>query len=88
MIFSAFVYLSAYVLSAIVAILPSGTGFPADVQSAFNTMAGYVQILNTLLPLSTLAAVLVILVAADLAVFAFKTLKWLISHIPFVGGRG
>jgi len=88
MIFSAFVYLAAYVLATLVAVLPEGEGFPDEVTAAFSTMAGYVQILDTLLPLSTLAAVLTILVAADLAVFAFKSLKWLISHIPLVGGRG
>jgi len=88
MIFTGFVYLAAYILAAILAVLPYSAGFPTDVQSAFTTMAGYVQILNTLLPISTLATVLAILVSADLAVFAFKTFKWLISHIPFVGGRG
>jgi len=88
MIFSAFVYLGYYIITALVAVLPSSSGFPADVQSAFTTMAGYVQILNTLLPLSTLATVLALLISVDLAIFGFKSLKWLISHIPFVGGRG
>jgi len=88
MIFSGFVYLASYILSLLLLILPTSTGFPTDVQSAFNTFAGYVQILNTLLPISTLATVLAVLVATDLAVFGFKTFKWLISHIPLVGGRG
>jgi len=88
MIFTGFVYLGAYILSFITAILPTSTGFPSEIQTAFNTMAGYVQILDTLLPLATLATVLGVLVSVDVAIFGFKTFKWLISHIPFVGGRG
>lgn len=88
MIFTGFVYIGAYILSAIIAILPTSTGFPSEVTDAFTTMAGYVQILDTILPISTLATVLGILIAVDLAIFGFKTLKWLVSHIPFVGGRG
>lgn len=88
MIFSGFVYIAAYVLQAITSILPSSDGFPAEVSSAFTTFGGYVQILDTVLPLATLATVLAILFALDLAVFGFKTFKWLISHLPFVGGRG
>jgi len=88
MIFTSFVYLAAYVLGFIVDILPVSTGFPSDVQTAFNTMGGYVQLLDTLLPIGTLAIVLGILVSVDVAIFGFKTFKWLVSYIPFVGGRG
>jgi len=88
MIFSGFVYLGAFILQAIVAVLPTSSGFPPEVASAFTTMAGYVQILNTLLPISTLATVLGLLIAVDVAIFGFKSFKWVISHIPFVGGRG
>lgn len=88
MITTGFVYLGATILSLIVAILPTSTGFPAELSSAFVTMGGYVQILDTILPVSTLATVLGILISVDLAIFGFKTFKWLISHLPFVGGRG
>jgi hypothetical protein len=87
MIFTAFVYLASFILGLIVGILPTSTGFPSEVQSAFDTMAGYVQILNTLLPIGTLATVLTLLVATDIIIFGFKTLKWLFSYIPFIGGR-
>lgn len=88
MIFTGFVYLASYVLGLIVAILPTSTGFPAEVSNAFTTLGGYVQILNTLLPIPTLATVLAILVSVDLAIFGFKTFKWVLSHLPFIGGRG
>jgi hypothetical protein len=88
MIFTGFVYLASYILAVIVNVLPYSSGFPPEVTSAFNTMAGYVQILDTLLPIDTLAAVLAVIIATDLVIFGFKSAKWLISHIPFVGGRG
>jgi len=88
MIFTGFVYVVAYLLGSIIAFLPTSTGFPASVASSFTTFAGYVQILNTLLPISTLATVLGIIISVDIAIFTFKTLKWLVSHLPIIGGRG
>lgn len=88
MIFSGFVYLGAFVLDMITSILPSSSGFPPDVQAAFTQMGGYVQMLNTLLPIGTLATVLAIVISVDVAIFGFKTFKWVISHIPAVGGNG
>jgi hypothetical protein len=88
MIFSGFVYVASFVLNMVTSILPSGTGFSPEVQNAFLTMGGYVGILNTLLPISTLAVVLGIIIATDVAIFGFKTFKWLVSHVPFVGGKG
>jgi len=88
MIFTGFVYIAAYILQLIVSILPTSTGFPSEVTAAFVTFGGYVQILDTVLPIATLATVLGILVAVDLSIFAFKTFKWIFSHLPFIGGRG
>jgi len=88
MIFTAFVYLASYILAILVLALPTSDGFPSEVTAAFATMGGYIQILDTLLPISTLAAVLLVLTGVELAIFGFKTIKWLISYIPLVGGRG
>lgn len=88
MIFSGFVYIGAYILQLIISVLPTSSGFPPEVASAFTTMGGYVQMLDTLLPIQTLATVLAIIISVDVAIFGFKTFKWLLAHIPFVGGRG
>lgn len=88
MIFSTFIYLAAYFLKLVIFFLPTSTGFTSDVTGAFTAMAAYVKLLNTLLPISTMASVLLILTGVELAIFGFKTFKWLISHIPFIGGRG
>lgn len=88
MIVGAFITFITYILSGIVSLLPVSAGFPSDVSSSVVTMAGYVAILNVLLPIPTLATVVGIVIAAELAIFTFKTFKWLISHLPFVGGKG
>jgi len=88
MIFTAFIAIAYYVLGAILSIFPSSSGFPSQVDSAIAYVAGYVGILDPLVPLSTLATILSLIITFELSVFAFKGIKWLISHIPFVGGKG
>lgn len=88
MIFSGFVYIAGFILSLIIGVLPTGNGFPPQVAEAFTALGGYVQILNTLLPIPTMAWALGILISVDVAVFSFKTFKWILSHIPAVGGKG
>jgi len=88
MIFTAFVSFASFILSIIVGILPAGSGFPPQIAAAFSTFGGYVQTLSTIFPVGTLFTVLVILFSVDIAIFGFKTFKWLISFVPFVGGRG
>ena len=88
MIFTSFVYLASYIIGILVVALPDGTGFPSEITSAFATMGGYIQILDTLLPIGTLASVLAVLIGVELAIFGFKSIRWLVSYIPFVGGRG
>jgi len=87
MIFSGLVYLSAYILQAITALLPSSDGFSPEVANAFTTMGGYVQILNTVLSITTLATGLTITFSVDNSIFGFKTIKWLISYVPLIGGK-
>ncbi len=88
MIFTGFVYVSAFLLQMATNLLPSSNGFPQELIDAFTTMGSYAGLLNTLLPLETLAIALGILISIDLAIFGFKSFKWIVSHLPFVGGRG
>jgi len=77
--------LSSYVVSAILYLLPDSSGLPSQVTSALSVLSGYVGILDPILPISTLAVVFSLVIAFELAVFAFKTLRWLIGFVPFVG---
>jgi len=88
MIFTAFVYLASYALSLLASILPFSTGFPPEVSTAVSTLSGYLGTLNVLLPIPTMAIVLGLFVSVEVAIFGFKTFKWIISHLPWVGGKG
>lgn len=88
MITSFFVSFAAYVLQSIVLLFPASEGLPSDVSAALTQFGGYVGILSPILPISTMATVFALVITFELSVFGFKGIKWLISHVPFVGGRG
>lgn len=87
MIVSGFLYLSATLLNAVLGLFPNSTGTPAGFTNAVDTLAGYVGILDPLVPLDTLATVFTLIISYELAVFTFRGFRWIISHIPFIGGR-
>jgi len=88
MITSALIYFGFGVATLILAIFPSSTGFPSEVQTAVDYIAGYVAILDPLFPIATMLQILTLVITFELAVFGFKGVKWIISHLPMVGGRG
>jgi hypothetical protein len=88
MIFSTLILISAYIANTILSFFPDSSGFPADVDNAILHIAGYVGILDPIVPLQTLATVLSLVIAFELSVFGFKALRWLFSHVPMIGGRG
>jgi len=75
-------------LSLVIQILPESTGFPAEVNTAVTSLGGYVGILDPIFPISTLATVVGLVFSTELAIFMFKNSKWIIGHIPWVGGKG
>jgi hypothetical protein len=88
MITTAIVNLGYLLVSGIISIFPAGAGFPTAVHTALQSLGAYFQLLDPLVPTGQMITVLTIVFGVELAIFGFKTLKWLISHIPFVGGRG
>lgn len=88
MITSFFITIAYYVLSLIISIFPSSTGFPSDVDTAVSSIGGYLGILDPLVPISTMLTILTLIITFELTVFAFKGMKWLFSHVPFIGGKG
>lgn len=75
-------------LNALLNLFPIGTGFPSSVHTAFSTLGGYIGIFDVFIPISILLFCLQTVFAVEIAIFGFKTIKWIISHIPFVGGKG
>ena len=76
------------ILQTIIGALPIGGGLPTEVHTAGTFFGNYLAILDPLVPISTLGTIIGLIITFELALFAFKTIKWLISYIPFVGGRG
>jgi len=88
MITTAFLAILNTFLELLVAVFPQGTGFPNVVHESATLVGGYVRTLDPILPVDTLYQILVLVVTVEIAILGFKSFKWLISHIPFVGGRG
>lgn len=88
MLLSGLIYIAYGLVSLIIAIFPTGGTFPSAVHTATTALGGYLHILDPLVPISTLLSCLTLIFTVELAIFGFKTFKWVASHIPFIGGRG
>jgi len=88
MITEFFINLGVYILAFIVSVFPASEGFPAEVSSSASYLGGLIGVFNPIVPLGTLATVLGLYVAFDVVVFGFKTFKWILSFVPFIGGKG
>ena len=77
-----------YWLQSILSLFPIGTGFPSSFHTAVSALGGYFHILDPLVPIDILLACVTFIFGVELALFGFRTLKWLISFIPWFGGKG
>lgn len=75
-------------LHYIINLFPSGSGFNSDIHNAVISLADYLHILDPLVPIDILLQCLLIIFGAEILIFGFKTFKWVVSHVPFVGGKG
>jgi len=76
------------ILQAVISLLPASQGFPPDVLSAMTTLGGYTGIFSPLISVATLGTCLALAFSVEIGIFGFKTMKWTLSHLPFIGGRG
>jgi len=84
-----FIFTIAYsIISWFISWFPLSSGFPSSVYTAVSSLGGYTGILQPLVPFSTLAQCVALIITVELLILSFKSLKWIISHIPFLGGRG
>lgn len=72
----------------IINLFPVGVPFGSAVHNGFVTIGGYIHTLDALIPFNTLLICLTLLFSVELAIFSFRTLKWVLSHIPMFGGKG
>lgn len=74
--------------NSLVNLFPLSTGFPTGAHEAMALLGGYIGIFSPILPMTTLITVITIVFSVEISVFGFRTLKWVISHLPFIGGKG
>jgi len=87
MITNAIIGLGAVIISLILNVFPLSSGFSSDVTTAVTYFGGYLGILSPIVPVSTLLALLGLVIFFELTVFGFKAFRWVFSHVPFIGGR-
>jgi len=74
------------IINFIINLLPTGGTWPTEVHSAFTTLGGYVGLMDAFIPVSIMLWCLTTLFGIEMIIFAYKTLNWILSHIPWFGG--
>jgi len=88
MITTGIILIGYTLLSWLIGIFPDSTGFPDAAHEAMAGLGGYLGIWSPILPIATLTTVLTLVFGTEIAIFGFKGVKWVISHIPWIGGKG
>jgi len=88
MIVNGIIFIGYSILDWILSIFPSSAGFPAEAHQAMAGLGGYLGIWSPILPITTLITVVTLVFGVELGIFIFKSVKWIVSHIPQVGGKG
>jgi len=85
MITNAIITSAYYILGFFVTLFPLSSGFPAEVSAAFTYLGSYVGMLDPLVPVTTLATCVAILITIELLIFSFRILSWIFAKIPVIG---
>ena len=88
MITTALINLGYALISGIINILPNSSGFSSDVLSAAQNVGAYFGIFSPIAPIGTLSSAVFLIFSVEIGIFAWKTLKSIVSHIPWFGGAG
>jgi len=74
--------------NGLIGLFPVSAGFPPEAHAAVQYIGGYFGMFDPLIPLSTLLTCITLIFTVEIGIYGFRTLKWVISHLPFIGGRG
>jgi len=88
MITTIFLGIITYIFQFFFSMFPVGGGFSSEMQTAITTFAGYTTIINALVPMSTLGTILGLVITFELAVFGFKSIRFIWGYVPWIGGKG
>lgn len=88
MITTAIFTLAYTIISGLIGLLPTSTGYSSTVTNAITTIGGYFGMFSPIIPLGTLGIAVAIVFGVEIAIFGWKTFKNLIAHLPQIGGSG
>jgi len=74
--------------NGLINMFPPSAGFPAEAEVALTTLGGYFGMFSPLIDMPTLLTCLTLIFTVEIGIYGFRTLKWVISHLPLIGGRG
>jgi len=74
--------------NGLIQVFPVSQGFPEEAHGAASYIGSFFGMFDPLIPMGTLLTVLTLVFGVEIAIFGFRTLKWLISHLPLIGGKG
>lgn len=83
-----FINFAYFFISFFINLLPNGVAFPSEVHESALLLGGYNDLFSPIIPFTTLATVVPIALSIRFGYWIFRSIKWIISHIPLVGGKG
>lgn len=75
-----FYYTILFIASPLL-LLPDVT-LSSNVTSAITSAGNYLSIVNSVVPVSSLVAIILLMVSIDTGIFTYKIVKWLYTKIP------
>ncbi len=75
-------------IESIIEKLPNSIPLPTELFSAFSLAGSYLSMLSPIIPLVTLSTIILLVLAVEISMLSFRTIRWIVSYIPFIGGRG
>lgn len=87
MILSALISLPLFLFDYFLLLFPT-TAVSVGVASAISSAISALWALNSFIPVPTLGIVVGVLISVEISIFVFKLIRFLLSHIPFIGGKG
>jgi len=85
MIFNFLISIPAYLLQALISLLPSGGSIPTEWVESIHLIWGYVNSFSFLVPVQTLLWAVGIAMVFHVSILGFKLFHWIITKIPFIG---
>jgi len=82
MITKFFLSIPAFILSAVLSIIPNGGTLPQGFIDAVNYLWGFVAPFAVVIPVGALLSVLSVVVLYEVGVFGFHIFSWILKKVP------